>query len=215
MGKYDFIIWDLDGTLLDTLNDLANSVNAALEAYGCPGRTIDEVRSFVGNGIRRLMELAVPHGLSSPDFDGIFAFFRQHYKKTCLDTTKPYSGIDEVLHKLQMQGVRMAIVSNKADYAVAELAEMFFAGTVPVAIGEREGTPRKPAPDMVFNAMKLLGADATRTVYIGDSEVDLMTARNAGLECISAAWGFRSRAELLRAGAGTIADAPPDILKLM
>lgn len=208
--KYQAIIWDLDGTLLDTLQDLTASVNAALQAHGCPARTLEEVRSFVGNGVRNLMLRAVPEGREDVDFEALFRDFRAHYAAHYNDTTAPYPGVMEVLRTLHERGIALAVVSNKLDSAVKALCTRHFGSLIPVAIGDREGVPRKPAPDSVFRAMELLGtADA---LYIGDSEVDIATAKNAGLPCICVSWGFRSEEVLRAAGAERIA---PDADALM
>ena len=204
--RYDTVIFDLDGTLLYTLTDLTTAVNAALRKFGWQDRTLEEMRHFVGNGIRNLMDHAVPGGEQNPLFEEAFRAFKEVYAVCQKDTTGPYEGIPEAVRELQAAGVRMAIVSNKYDGAVQDLNEEFF--HLDIAIGEREGIARKPAPDSVFLAMKELGADPERTVYVGDSDVDLKTAQNAGLPCISALWGFRTREELKSYGATCIADTP-------
>ena len=201
--EYRAIIWDLDGTLLDTLQDLTASVNAALLAHGCPCRTREEVRRFVGNGVEKHMRRAMPEGDTAVDFDRLFFDFRAHYAGHCNDATAPYPGIMEALKELKQQGVPMAVVSNKLDPAVKALCETHFGNLIGVAIGECEGVRRKPAPDSVLRAMELLGS--TDAVYIGDSEVDIATAKNAGLPCICVGWGFRSEAALRAAGAEQIA----------
>lgn len=190
------VIFDLDGTLLDTLEDLKDSVNAALSVQGFPERSLEEVRQFVGNGIRKLVERAVPQGTEKDKTDVVFDAFRAHYIKHCEDKTKPYDGIEELLQELQEKGYKTAIVSNKADKAVKQLAKQYFPW-ISVAIGEREGIQRKPAPDSVFEALRLLGTDPGNALYVGDSEVDRETAKNAGLPCVSVTWGFREE-ELLR-----------------
>lgn len=211
--KYQAIIWDLDGTLLDTLQDLTASVNAALQAHGCPARTLEEVRSFVGNGVRNLMLRAVPEGREDVDFEALFRDFRAHYAAHYNDATAPYPGVMEVLHTLHEQGVALAVVSNKLDSAVKALCTRHFGSLIPVAIGEQEGVPRKPAPDSVYRAMELLGtADA---LYIGDSEVDIATAKNAGLPCICVSWGFRPEEALRAAGAERIAPDADTLMALL
>lgn len=307
--KYDRYIFDLDGTLLDTLQDLAASVNYALKEHGMPTHTVDNVRRFVGNGVRRLMERAVPNGADNPDFDDTFATFRQYYMQHSLDTTRPYDGIPELIRELSARGCQLAVVSNKMMAATQELVRHFFP-EIPVAIGENEaaGIRRKPAPDTVYEALRQLdarpapsgrpsapsgcpsapsgrpsapsgcssafsgrpsalsgrpsspsgcpsafsgrpsaaspaqfvvggfAADASlpsaapsisasassslpssaplSAVYVGDSDVDLQTARNAGLPCISVLWGFRDRDFLLAHGATTFASRPQDILEI-
>ena len=209
--SYDTYIFDLDGTLLDTLQDLATSVNYALRQHRMPEHSIDDVRRFVGNGVRRLMERAVPEGAANPAFEAAFATFREYYMEHSLDTTRPYDGIPELIHELKQRGCRMAVVSNKMMAATQELVHHFFP-EIEVAIGEHEaeGIRKKPAPDTVFAAMKQLGQGSA--VYVGDSDVDLATARNSGLPCISVLWGFRDREFLLAHGATTFVEQPLDIL---
>ena len=215
--SYDTYIFDLDGTLLDTLQDLATSVNYALRQHRMPEHSIDDVRRFVGNGVRRLMERlmerAVPEGAANPAFEAAFATFREYYMEHSLDTTRPYDGIPELIHELKERGCRMAVVSNKMMAATQELVHHFFP-EIEVAIGEHEaeGIRKKPAPDTVFAAMKQLGQGSA--VYVGDSDVDLATARNSGLPCISVLWGFRDREFLLAHGATTFVERPMDILDI-
>ena len=210
---YDTVIFDLDGTLLYTLTDLRTAVNRALNKFGWEERTFEEMRHFVGNGIRNLMTHAIPGGEENPLFEECFARFKEVYAECQEDTTGPYEGIPEAVSRLQDAGVKMAIVSNKIDNAVQNLNNEFF--HMDIAVGDREGQPRKPAPDSVFAAMKELGADSARTVYVGDSDVDINTAKNAGLPCISALWGFRTRAELESYGATCIADSPADMADII
>ena len=209
-------IFDLDGTLLDTLGDLAASVNYALKACGMPQHSIDDVRRFVGNGVRLLMERAVPDGAANPQFEEAFSTFRQHYMQHSLDTTRPYDGIMEMLQALRQRGYRTAVVSNKFYAATQELCRHFFAGTIDVAIGEHEaeGIRKKPAPDTVFEALRQLGVGKEGAVYVGDSDVDIQTARNSGLPCVSVLWGFRDRDFLLKNGAETFISAPTELLSL-
>ena len=211
MGRYKTVIFDLDGTLLDTLEDLTDAVNYALEAYKMPLRTIEEVRNFVGNGVRKLMLQAVPDGEKNPSFEEIFSLFKEYYGEHCNDKTGPYKGILELMEELRKQGYVMGIVSNKIDSAVKELNSMYFADYIQVAIGEKEGVQRKPAPDTVFAALQELGMEKETAIYIGDSEVDLATARNAGIPCISVLWGFREREFLEECGADMFAETPKDI----
>lgn len=186
------ILWDLDGTLLDTLQDLADGVNHALGTFGYPQRSLAEVRRFVGNGARNLINQAVPEGA---DPEPVFREFARFYAANCQIRTKPYAGIPEVLARLG-EKYPMAIVSNKPDNAVKPLCAQYFPGLF--ALGERPGCPRKPAPDMVKLAMTEIGADAC--VYVGDSEVDVVTAKNAGAKCLSVLWGFRDRDEIQAMG---------------
>lgn len=209
--KYDTVIFDLDGTLLDTLEDLADAVNYALRSTGMPERTIEEVRAFVGNGVRRLIELAVPEGAENSRFEEVFDRFKAYYGVHCNDKTKPYDGILPLLRELKEEGFALAIVSNKLDSAVKELSRIYFDGLVEVAIGEREGVKRKPEPDTVFAALEELSVSGESAVYVGDSDVDVMTAKNAGLPCISVLWGFRDREFLVEHGAGMFAGTPEEI----
>ena len=217
--KYNTYIFDLDGTLLDTLQDLANSVNYALRQYGLPEHSLDDVRRFVGNGVRLLMERAVPDGAQHPQFEAVFATFRQHYMEHSLDTTRPYDGIVETIHELKMRGCRLAVVSNKMMAATQELVTHFFP-EIEVAIGEHEaaGIRKKPAPDTVYEALRQLGLVVggfpDDTVYVGDSDVDIATARNSGLPCISVLWGFRDKPFLLEHGATTFVSTPQELLTI-
>ena len=206
--KYQLAIFDLDGTLLNTLEDLADSTNYIMRSFGYPERTLAEVRNFVGNGIRKLLERSAPNGTSPEEIDRMFAQFKEHYGAHCADKTKPYEGIMELLRKLQEQGVKLAVVSNKADYAVKALCEQYFCGVFDEAVGERVGIARKPAPDTVNEVLKNLQIEKAQAVYIGDSEVDVQTAKNAELNCIAVDWGFRDKEVLKEAGAETIVSTP-------
>lgn len=211
---YQCYIFDLDGTLLDTLGDLSASVNYALREHGMPEHSLDEVRRFVGNGVRLLMERAVPDGAANPQFEDAFSTFRQHYMAHSLDTTRPYDGIPETLTALRQRGCRIAVVSNKMMAATQELCRHFFPDTIEVAIGEHEaeGIRKKPAPDTVYAALCQLGAEKDHAVYVGDSDVDIQTAANAGLPCISVLWGFRDKNFLIQHGAKTLISAPYELL---
>ena len=209
------IVFDLDGTLLDTLTDLAASTNYALRSCGMPEHSIDDVRRFVGNGVCMLMTRAVPDGESNPRFDEAFSVFRKHYMQHCLDTTCPYPGIMDALARLKEKGMMLAIVSNKLQAGVDELYRQYFSDTVEVAIGERPGMQRKPAPDMVQLALRELGVEESAAVYVGDSDVDLLTARNSHLPCISVLWGFRDRDFLLQHGATQLVRRPEEILQII
>lgn len=202
---YKAVIFDLDGTLLDTLKDLANSVNYALREFGYPERTIDEVRRFIGNGVIKLMERATPDGIDEEAFEKCFNTFRSHYLEHMYDNTKPYEGIIEMLSILKEKGVKTAVVSNKLHSGVVGLCEDFFGGQLTSAYGVNTEDERKPQPKNVLRALADLGVGAEETVYVGDSEVDVQTAKNAGLKCIGVTWGFRSMEELLEAGAEYIA----------
>ena len=212
--SYQTYIFDLDGTLLDTLGDLAASVNYAMRTHGMPEHSVDEVCRFVGNGVRRLMERAVPGGAAHPAFEAAFATFRRHYMEHSLDTTRPYKGIPEMLQELKRRGRHTAVVSNKFDAATKELCRHFFPDTIEVAVGEHEaeGIRKKPAPDTVLQALSQLGVGQEGAVYVGDSDVDIQTARNSGLPCISVLWGFRNREFLLAHGAETFVSQPSELL---
>ena len=213
MQQYHTYIFDLDGTLLDTLDDLAAAVNYALRSYGMPEHSREEVRRFVGNGVRMLMIRAIPDGERNPQFEEVFSTFRQYYLEHSLDRTRPYDGIPEMLARLKQRGCRLAVVSNKFDAATRELCRHFFADTIEVAVGEHEaeGIRKKPAPDTVNEALSQLGVDRLDAVYVGDSDVDLQTARNAGLPCISVLWGFRDKDFLLANGATTFIISPKEL----
>ena len=213
---YKVFIFDLDGTLLDTLQDLANAVNYALRQHAMPEHSLDDIRRFVGNGVRLLMERAVPDGAGNPQFEAAFATFRQYYMEHSLDTTRPYDGIPELLRALKQRGCRLAVVSNKMMAATQELCVHFFP-EIEVAIGEHEaeGIRKKPAPDTVCEALRQLGCDKQGAVYVGDSDVDIMTARNSGLPCISVLWGFRDRQFLTAHGATTFVSHPSELLGLL
>lgn len=208
-------IFDLDGTLLDTLNDLKNAVNHAMRLNGMSEHSLEEVRYMVGNGVRKLMVRATPDADNNPLFDKVFADFREYYAEHSLDTTRPYDGIPELLAALKERGVKMAVVSNKMDSATKPLVKSFFGDCITVAIGESEGVSRKPAPDMVYKAMDELGVKPEECVYIGDSDVDFNTAKNSGLPCISVLWGFRDRAFLEGIGANLFAEKPMDVLDIL
>lgn len=212
MKEFDTYIFDLDGTLLSTLNDLAASTNYALRWARMPERTIEEIRMFVGNGVKLLMERAIPNGINNPKFEETYAKFREHYLEHNLDTTSPYDGVPELLCELKRRGKKLAIVSNKFYAATQDLAKHFFPDTIEVAIGERETIRKKPAPDTVLEALRQLGASKEGAVYIGDSDVDIMTAKNCGLPCISVLWGFRDKDFLIQHGGTIFVNKPSEIL---
>lgn len=215
MFRKKAVIFDLDGTLLDTLEDLTDSVNAALKAYNCPQKSIEQVRMYVGNGIRNLMKRAVEGGEEHPQFEEIFHAFQEDYKKNSRNKTKPYEGILELLRTLKAQNIKLAIVSNKADFAVKDLNKYFFDEFSMTAIGEKEGIRRKPAPDTVFEALKELGVSSQEAVFVGDSDVDADTAKNAGISCIGVLWGFRDKQLLKEHGVKYFAQKPADIIKIL
>lgn len=204
------VIFDLDGTLLNTLEDLTDATNAALEHFGCPKRTLEEVRSFVGNGAERLIRLALPGKAQDPDPMEVLAYFRTYYAAHSQVKTRPYEGILEALDAVRAE-FPVAIVSNKPDNAVKLLCGEYFGDVY--ALGEHSPCPRKPAPDMVYKAMAAIGADSC--VYVGDSDVDVLTAKNAGVKGLSVLWGFRDRQALLQAGARHFCEKPADLLKTL
>ena len=213
--KYKIAIFDLDGTLLDTLQDLAISTNYALEACGYPKRTVEEVRSFVGNGIEKLIERATPADISSDDRKQVLEAFKAHYAVHCEDHTAPYDGILPLLDKLIDAGMPIAVVSNKIDFAVQSLCKKYFGGRFSVAIGEREGIRRKPYPDSVLEVLSQTDISPENAVYIGDSEVDIRTAENAGTDVVCVTWGFRDKDFLASEGAKIFADSAEELLSLL
>lgn len=213
--KFDVAVFDLDGTILDTLCDLRNSVNFALSKNGLPLRSTEEIRAFVGNGIRLLIERSVPENTPVEITDNCFMDFKEHYSKNSAVFTKPYDGIVDVINELKNSGVKTAVVSNKADFAVQELVAEYFPDSFLFATGEREGVRRKPSPDSVFEAIKELDGDKNKTVYIGDSEVDIETSRNAGVSCIAVTWGFRSKEVLESLKPEYIIDEPSGIKEII
>jgi len=213
--KYKAAIFDLDGTLLNTLDDIADSVNAMLRMYSFPQRTLDEVRAFVGNGARNLIVKSLPGGVSPSLVDECLSAYAALYSENMSNKTRPYDGILDLLRKLRQNGMKIAVCSNKGDENVKELCFENFGGLVDAASGETPGINKKPAPDSVFKAIEALGADPREVVYIGDSEVDVVTAKNAGLSFIGVSWGYRDKADLQAEGAETIADTPDELLALL
>ncbi len=209
------VIFDLDGTLTDTLQDLGNSVNYALRRMEWPERSLSEVRQFVGNGVRRLVERAVPQGAGEADVETCFSIFQKHYLVHCQDNTRLYPGVAGMLREVRSRGFRTAIVSNKLQAGVDELYQTYFRDVIDVAIGEREGLRRKPAADMVELALEHLAVSRKEAIYVGDSEVDVQMARNAGLPCVAVLWGFRDRDRLVEAGATTFISHPDQLLPLI
>ena len=209
-------IFDLDGTLLNTLEDLSSSVNHAMEQCHYPTHSIEKVREMVGNGVRRLIERAVPEGTSADDTQRALSIFQEYYLAHNEDKTQPYDGIIPMLKELRQRGYKIAVVSNKFDKATKALCKKYFPGLIDVAIGENEsqGIRKKPHPDMVSLALRQLVSSAGEAIYIGDSEVDIATAQNSGLHCISVLWGFRTKSFLLGNGAKILVDKPSDIIHL-
>lgn len=207
------VIFDLDGTLLNTLDDLADSTNYALSKFGYPTRTIDEVRQFVGNGVAKLIERAIPEGKNNPNFEKCLAIFKENYAQNMYNKTAPYNGIIEMLSNLKSKGIKIAVVSNKFDLAVKELCKKYFEGFIDFAAGENEaqGIKKKPAPDTVISVLNEFNFAPEDAVYVGDSDVDIMTAKNSKISCISVTWGFRDEKFLLKNGATILINAPSEI----
>ena len=218
MNKYkniNTVIFDMDGTTLNTLVDLANAVNYVLSTFDMPTHEIEEYRKWFGNGIRYAIRCAVPESTSEETIDKMLPVFKKYYGIHCLDETRPYVGILDLMKVLKEHGYKMAIVSNKIDPAVKELNNRFFKEYVDVAIGERDGIRRKPAPDTVIEALKELGSTEETSIYIGDSEVDFETANNSNLPSILVLWGFRDKDYLIKIGAKELANTPMDIFKIL
>lgn len=207
------VIFDLDGTLLNTLDDLADSTNYALSKFGYPTRTIEEVRQFVGNGVAKLVERAIPEGKNNPNFEKCLSIFKENYAQNMYNKTAPYNGIIEMLSNLKSKGIKIAVVSNKFDLAVKELCKKYFEGFIDFAAGENEaqGIKKKPAPDTVISVLNEFNFAPEDAVYVGDSDVDIMTAKNSKMPCISVTWGFRDKKFLLENGATILINAPSEI----
>jgi phosphoglycolate phosphatase len=210
--RYKNIIFDLDGTLLNTIEDLTDSVNFVCEAFGYSAYDVDTIKGFVGNGIRKLLERALPNGADNPDYERAYSLFCSHYEKNCRNKTRPYEGIPGLLSDLKELGCKMAIVSNKNHDAVCALNEEFFGSFINVSVGQSDATRKKPAPDTVYFAMERLHAEKDDTLYVGDSEVDSATAENAGIDCVLVSWGFREKNILEKQKAVMIAETPQEIL---
>lgn len=216
MDRYRAVIFDLDGTLLNTLEDITDAVNHTMGKFNYPTHSVNEVRSFVGNGIKKLIERSLPDGADTPCFDSIFNEFKQFYTANCRVKTKPYTGIMELLEGLYNNGYKLAINSNKNQAAVTELNNIYFQKYISVAIGESDKIKKKPAPDAVFMAMEAMGGcTGKNTLYVGDSDVDIETAKNAGIRCVSAAWGFRDKAFLEGLNPGYVIDTPQGLYKYL
>lgn len=211
------VIFDLDGTLLNTLEDLCDSTNFALAQMSYPQRSLEDVRKFVGNGVRKLIERAVPADINSTDVEKCLAIFKKHYSENMYNKTAPYSGIIKMLQTLNKNKIPTAVVSNKFDAAVKELCKKYFGNLIQIAIGENEaeGVRKKPAPDSVLKAMRELNVSRDDVIYVGDSETDVQTARNANINCIGCCWGFRSRSVLEQEGATYIVKTPDEILRIV
>lgn len=212
---YKAVIFDLDGTLLDTLGDLHAAVNHALSAFGFPGRSLDEVRRFIGNGVVKLMQRATPENTDAETDRKCLEAFREYYLEHMRDVTAPYEGVISLIEKLRAREIKTAVVSNKLHEAVCELCRDYFPGLIDEAIGVSAESERKPSPVNVYKALDKMGVTADECIYIGDSEVDVQTSQNAGVKCIGVTWGFRDKEELLKAGAEIIADNCCEILEII
>lgn len=213
--KYEAVIWDMDGTILDTLEDLHDSTCHILNQNNLPSISIKETRSYLGNGAYHLIEMACPKGTNKETIEKIFEEYKPYYASHCEIKTKPYDGILEVMNTLKAKGIKQAIVSNKPDDAVRILSDKYFTGLADYSIGDSPERNKKPAPDSVFKALEALNVSKEKAVYIGDSEVDLMTAKNSEMDCITVLWGFRDKEDLIEQGASTFADKPNDILEIL
>lgn len=211
----DTVIFDLDGTLLFTLEDLKNSTNFALGQFGFPQRSLDEVKEFVGNGVRKLIERAVPEGTNDEVTEDVLRIFKENYSQNMYNCTKPYNSIEKLLSELKQKGLKTAVVSNKFDTAVKNLCNKYFNGLIDAAIGQRDDVPKKPAPDGVLKAIDELNCNADNCIYVGDSDVDVLTAANCELPCIGVSWGYRDAALLKSKGADYIVNDPLEILDLI
>lgn len=213
--KYNTIIFDLDGTLLNTLDDIADSVNLMLEREGYPPRTREDVREFIGNGAKNLIKRALPGTVTEQEVTRCLGVYKILYLDNMFQRTAPYAGIDEILRELKSIGVRIGVVSNKPHDATREMCEFYFGGILDAAIGDNPERKKKPAPDNIFEILKLLDSDKVNTLYVGDSEVDMETAKNAGLECVGVTWGYRSEETLTEHGADYIIEEPGQLIHLI
>ena len=213
--KYQAVLFDMDGTVLDTLDDLCDSINHSLAEFSLPQVSREHVRQCLGNGAAFLVSHSIPAG-SSPELEAdVLAFYKPWYDAHCLIKTAPYEGILPMMQSLKEQGLRLAIISNKPNRAVQELSDAFFPGLLELSVGESPSVRRKPAPDTVLTAASQIGLSVDQCVYVGDSEVDLQTARNAGMDCISVTWGFRDEAQLIEAGASVLVRTPEELESLL
>ena len=215
MKNIDTIIFDLDGTLLNSLEDLHACFNHAIEHFGYPSRSIEEIKSFVGNGIKKAIERALPHEVSSEELDKITDYFREYYKDHILELTKPYDGVIDLLINLKSKGYKTAIVSNKYDDAVKKLSENYFGNLIDIAVGEGYGVRRKPEIDGILKAIEILDSKLENCIFVGDSDVDIMTSSNAEIPCISVLWGYKDKEFLISKGAKHIAETTKDIEKIL
>ena len=213
--KYQAVLFDMDGTVLDTLDDLCDSINHSLAEFSLPPVSREHVRQCLGNGAAYLVRHSIPEGCSPELEAAVLAFYKPWYDAHCLIKTAPYEGILPMMQRLKEQGLRLTIISNKPDSAVQELSAAFFPGLLELSVGESPSVRRKPAPDTVLTAASQIGLSVDQCVYVGDSEVDLQTARNAGMDCISVTWGFRDEAQLIKAGASVLVHTPEELEALL
>ncbi|MBO5495959.1 MAG: HAD family hydrolase [Oscillospiraceae bacterium] len=213
--RYRAVLFDMDGTVLDTLDDLASATNHSLEHFGFPAVSREKVAASLGNGAAHLIRCCAPAGTGEDQIQQMLAFYKPWYDAHCQDQTRPYPGILPLMERLRERGVKQAIISNKPDTAVQELAAQFFPGLLELALGESPRVRRKPNPDAVLAAAEDMGVPAADCVYVGDTEVDLETAKNAGMACIAVTWGFRSREQLLSAGATCLAETAEELEALL
>ncbi|MBQ2740526.1 MAG: HAD-IA family hydrolase [Clostridia bacterium] len=215
--RYSVVLFDLDGTLLNTLDDLTDAVNVALKEQDLPVCTREEVRGYIGNGVATLLARAAKGKSGEVNAEKMLADFKRYYASHCQDETRPYDGVMELLLRLKAEGRKIGVVSNKVDFAVKGLCKTYFGNLIDVAIGENEegGVRKKPAPDSVLEAMRILGVSPADTVYVGDSEVDIQTAKNADLDCISVLWGFKDREFLLENGASCLAEDVEELRRFL
>jgi len=213
----NIIIFDLDGTLLNTLEDLTDSTNFALSEFNYPQKTLDQIRNFVGNGVAKLIERAIPQGVKNPDFENCLTTFKENYSKNMYNKTAPYEGILKMLQNLKSKGCKIAVVSNKFDAAVKDLCRKYFPGLIDFSAGEDEanGIKKKPAPDTVLKVLKTFDVNNNHAIYVGDSDVDILTAKNSNMPCISVTWGFRDEKFLKEHGAEIIIDTPDEIISYL
>lgn len=215
MMRYKAVIFDMDGTILDTLDDLADSVNHALSCYGFPKRSREEIRSFLGNGMVQLIRLSIPENTAEEKEKLVLEEHKKYYPLHSADKTRPYAGIPELLKLLKSKGIKTAVVSNKRDENVKALVEKYFPDLFDVSVGSRDGVPRKPAKDLVDIALQELDVAKEDAIYIGDSDVDVATARNSGLDMITVLWGFRDREVLEKCGVTVFAKTTEELTQML
>ena len=213
MSKYDAYLFDMDGTVLDTIEDLKNSVNYMLGQIGMEKRNTEEIKTFLGNGPVHLLRCSLRGEVKDEEFEKCFKIYKEHYAKHCMDETRPYDGIMDVLKEIKKQGAKIAVVSNKHQSAVVQLNEKYFCGIFDEVSGDREGVKRKPAPDSVDIVLNSLGVSREKALFIGDSEVDFETAKNAGMDFVAVAWGFRTEEQLKLSGVKNFVYTPEELLK--